>query len=311
MKAIMSQLRLGDLAKAEQELGSLLTDFAGHKELGPVVHEVVEEYRDTGAHEQGRELFAYLLENWDETPDTMLELQVGIALQSVKLRELDKADAAVAKLIADYNDHPKIAKALFQIAEQHYYAKNYWKTVNLLELIERDYADRDFPTRDEIPYILGTCYEKLEKYQRATEHYLRVVREFPESKYAHRAPYRLGIQYRRRGDYAASIYWFDQQSKLYSDGSLSERALFFKGIVYLFNMKEYEKAADVFDEYLELYAESENAPLALYDLALCYEGMGHDTEAIELLQAALAQYPESIYATDIADKLVELQEELK
>jgi hypothetical protein len=68
MKAIMSQLRLGDLPKAEQELGSLLNGFAGHKELGPVVHEVVEEYRDTGAHVEGRELYAYLLENWDETP---------------------------------------------------------------------------------------------------------------------------------------------------------------------------------------------------------------------------------------------------
>jgi len=119
MKAIMAQLRLGDLAKAEQELGGLLSGFAGHKELGPVVHEVVEEYRDTGAHEEGRELFGYILENWDEGPDTMLELQVGIALQSIKLGELDKADAAAEKLIADYNDHPKIAKGLFQIAEQH------------------------------------------------------------------------------------------------------------------------------------------------------------------------------------------------
>jgi predicted Zn-dependent protease len=70
------------------------------------VHEVVEEYRDTGAHEEGRALFNYLLEGWSASGETMLELQVGVALQSIKLGELDKANAALEKLIADYNDNP-------------------------------------------------------------------------------------------------------------------------------------------------------------------------------------------------------------
>ena len=145
MKAIMSQLRLGDLAKAEQELGNLLSGFAGHKDLGPAVHEVVEEYRNTGAYKEGRELFAYIMENWDETPDTMLELQVGVALQSIKLREPNEVEAAVERLIADYNDHPKIAKALFQIAEEFYYAHKYDKAIGVMELILSSYQEREYP----------------------------------------------------------------------------------------------------------------------------------------------------------------------
>ncbi|MHC4648014.1 MAG: hypothetical protein ACYTBJ_21350, partial [Planctomycetota bacterium] len=93
MKAANSRIAALDLAGAEAELGNLLNDFAGHEKLGEAVHEVVEEYRDAGLYEESRGLFAYLLENWDETADTMLELQVGVALQSIKLREWDKADA--------------------------------------------------------------------------------------------------------------------------------------------------------------------------------------------------------------------------
>ncbi|MHC4334704.1 MAG: tetratricopeptide repeat protein, partial [Planctomycetota bacterium] len=116
---------------------------------------------------EARELFAYLLENWDETPDTMLELQVGIALQSIKLREPNKADAAVQKLIGDYNDHPKIAKALFQIAEQHYYAWNYTKGIEVLELIQTRYPEKDFPAKSEAPFVLAICYQRVKEWDKA------------------------------------------------------------------------------------------------------------------------------------------------
>jgi tetratricopeptide (TPR) repeat protein len=237
MKAIMSQLRLGDLATAEQELGSLLSDFAGHKDLGPVVHEVVEEYRDTGAHEEGRELFVYLLENWDETPDTMLELQVGIALQSVKLREPNKVDAAVERLIADYNDHPKIAKGLFQIAEQHYYALHYRECVELLELIRGKYPDRDFPSKAELPYIAACCYERMHDYDKAVLNYQRCFEEYPKGRFSSRAPFWGGM---------ACMLW----------------------------KKDYEQAVELFGLQRQLYPDSPYEATALYRIAVCYHIYG-------------------------------------
>jgi len=194
MKAIMSQLRLGDLAKAEEELGNLLSGFAGHKQLGPAVHEVVEEYRDTGAHAEGRELFAYLLENWDETPDTMLELQVGIALQSIKLRELDKADAAIEQLIADYNDNPNLGKGLIQIAEEYYTEtvaseahpvdKVYYENpVKIWERVLKIFPDffRDDP---DLYYFIGDCYRHLGDYEKAIQCYGIVAANWTGDGYA-------------------------------------------------------------------------------------------------------------------------------
>ena len=287
MKATMSQLRLGDLAKAEQELGSLLSGFAGHKELGPAVHEVVEEYRDTGAHEEGRELFHYLLENWDETPDTMLELQVGIALQSIKLGELDKGDAAVQKLIADYNDHPKIGKALFQIAEQHYYARNYSNGIEVLELIQTRYPEKDFPARSEAPFVLAVCYQRVKEWDKAIENYERTLKEYPKSYYASWCPYHVAwIYHHRKVDYDKAIYWYRQQTKLYPEDSFAGMALFDMGCIYTHKLKEYEKGAEVCQQYLDEWPGGLDEWGCLSNLARCHEHLGKTEKAIEVLWEA-------------------------
>jgi TolA-binding protein len=160
-----------------------------------------------------------------------------------------------------------------------------------------------------IPYFLASCYEELKEYQGAIEYYTQVVEQYPYSRYAYRAPYRLGILYRRLKEYGQAVSWFEQQRKKYSNESLMRHALFFQGIVYLFNMNKYPEAADIFLEYVELYPETENAPLALSNLATCHEKMGDEAMAIALLQAALDTYPDTFFAKDITNKLRELQED--
>jgi tetratricopeptide (TPR) repeat protein len=290
MKAIMSQLRLGDLAKAEQELGNLLTGFAGHKELGPAVHEVVEEYRNTGAHEEGRELFAYLLENWDETPDTMLELQVGIALQSIKLGELDKGDAAVQKLIADYNDHPRIGKALFQIAEEHYYAGDYVRAGDLWKRVLSDYPQSSFESQNETPYLIATCARALGKPEEAIRYYTVSIEKYPQGRYTYRAPYRIALEYRRARDPNEALYWLDKQRELYTEELHSQRALFEYAAVYHWDLKDYEKAIQACQDYLAQYPDDEHTWPAYYLWAKSLEKRGNKSEAIAVLQEALAEF---------------------
>jgi len=159
-----------------------------------VVHEIVEEYRNTGAYEEGRGLFAYLLENSSQDELTMLELQVGIALQSIKLGELDKADAAVEKLIADFNDNPNLAKGLIQIAEEYYNEivaseerpvdKVYYENpVKIWERVTKIFPDffRDDP---DLYYFIGDCYRHLGEYEKAIQHYGIVADKWTQNGYA-------------------------------------------------------------------------------------------------------------------------------
>ncbi|HUT29075.1 MAG TPA: tetratricopeptide repeat protein [Sedimentisphaerales bacterium] len=287
MKAIMSQLRLGDLAKAEQELGTLLSDFAGSKELGPAVHEVVEEYRNTGAYKEGRELFAYIMENWDETPDTMLELQVGVALQSIKLREPNRVEAAIEQLIADYNDHPKIAKALFQTAEQYFYAGKHWKVIDILELIQADYPEKHFPAESELPFVLAECYKQVSEWDKAIEYFEKTLKEYPKSDYASWCPYNLAWIYNhQKVDYDKAIYWYEQQMQLYPEDSYAGMALFDMCCLYTHTLKDYPRGARLCQQYVDERPGGIDEWGCLSNLARCHEHLGNTEKAIEVLSLA-------------------------
>lgn len=201
MGMVRSRIRGLDMEAAGSELWDLLNGFAGHKDLAAAVHEIVEEYRNIGAYEEGRGLFKWLLENWPEGGGTMLELQVGIALQSIRLRELDKADAAVAKLIADYNDHPNLGKGLFQIAEEYYMegfrhenqdlvaeSKYYFaQAVNVWGKIIADMPESEYAAEGSLHSGDACC--RLGEYDKALWLYQHLVDNWPQHEYAPHAQF--------------------------------------------------------------------------------------------------------------------------
>jgi tetratricopeptide (TPR) repeat protein len=244
----------------------------------------------------------------DNSPDSNAAMSSWAGIGRVHIRRGDDqpVQTIIDKLIADFNDYAGVAHQISYIGDEYFYTHQYQNAIDVWKLVLNNYPGRG---PDMIPYLLATCYKQLKDYTRAIEYYTQLVEKYPDSRYGCRAPYNLGIMYRRLEDYESSVYWFGQQRKLYRVESTSQHAFFFEGIVYLFNMNEYQKAANIFQEYVELYPETENAPLALYDLALCDEKLGYKTQAIATLQAALRLYPNTTFAEDIANKLVELQEE--
>jgi tetratricopeptide (TPR) repeat protein len=309
MKAIMAQLRLSDLAKAEEELGNLLSGFAGNKELGPAVHEVVEEYRNTGAYEEGRELFAYIMENWDETPDTMLELQVGVALQSVKLREPNKVDAAVERLMADYNDHPKIAKGLFQIAEEIYYAGNYRKAMDLWKLVRRRYSDRQLVNSEELPFMIGNCHQLLNEHDNAIEYYEQTVQEYSGTGRAAQACYEIGmIHFLQKKHYDRAVEWLERFLEVRPDKRrYGERGLFHLIVIYTQKVKDYQKGIGAGQQYAEEYPRGQGLWGVLVNMATCHEKMGNVEEAIAVLREAYEVRTEEGLRSHITETIARLE----
>ena len=287
-KAIFAQVRLKNLDQSEAELSNLLNDFTDHKDLAAMIHEVVEEYRNAGLYEEGRGLFEYILENWTQDEATNLELQVGLALQSIKLKELDKAQTAVDKVIADYNDHPNIAKGLFQVAEEYYYARNYRESINLLETIKSSFADEAFPTKVEVPFVLGACHERLKEYDEAIAYYSEQLERYPKSKFAVAASYQIGMIYMDNTyENENAIQSFEQHAILYPDSGTVESALYRIGSIYLRRLHEYQKAADTLELCSQKYPEGNRTWACLSMLARCQEKLGKNTEALKTLELLL------------------------
>jgi len=193
---VMSRVKAMDFEAAEAELWELLDKYSMDKELPAGMHEIVEEYRNVGAYDTGRELFGWLLKNWQQGDKTMLELQVGVALQSIKLGELDKADAAVAKLIADYNDNQNLAKGLFQIGEEYYGQAFLYKSKGVGTKSEKCFrkalavwqqvisGSATCARRPEAYFLSGVSYSQLGEYEKAMEFYQEFVNNWPEHRLA-------------------------------------------------------------------------------------------------------------------------------
>ncbi|MDH4240342.1 MAG: tetratricopeptide repeat protein, partial [Phycisphaerae bacterium] len=265
-------------------------------------------YEKAKKYDEARSIYQKIVTDYPES-NYAFTAQKKLTILEITAGDDAAAQQALDTLIADFNDNPGLPEALFSIAERYLYNNNCPRAIELWEFMLIAYPECHL--KSEILYLLATCFEQLKDYLRATEYYTQVVNHYPNSEHAYRVPYRLGIMYRRLKDYDQSVYFFGQQRKLYSNESLSQHALFFQGIVYLFNMNEYVEAAAVFEEYVELYPETENAPLALSNLATCHEKMDDEAMAIALLQAVLSIYPETIFAKDITNKLKELQEGVK
>ena len=303
-----ADLLLGNDAAAQTGVDALTRDFAEDPELAGMLCKLGNISCEGGKYDRAAELYQYVIDTWPKSTDAMWA-QMNLAKLYIDLRNDPNVHSALDKLIADFNDQPDLPQAVFQIAEQHFYGQSYREAIELWELVLSEYPESYLTS--EIPYLLATCYNRIDNYEKAIQYYKKVVERYPDSRYGWRAPYRLGIMYRRLKDYDQSVYWFEQQRNLYSNESTSQQALFWQGNIFLFDMKDYQKAVEKFQEYIELYPESEGSPEVCYDLAMAYEKIGDKTQAIALLQEAQSLYPNSIFTQHITDKLAELQEGVK
>ena len=77
--------------------------------------------------------------------------------------------------------------------------------------------------------------------------------------------------------------------------------------IYLYDTNQPQKAVKVFQRYVQAYPEADDAWVAVYDIAICYENMGDKQKAIEILQKAFEKYKYTEYAMSIIQKLIQLQ----
>jgi tetratricopeptide (TPR) repeat protein len=212
-------------------------------------------------------------------------------------------------IIADYNDHPNIAKALFQIAEEHYYARNYEGAIGLLELIQNKHAESVFPSREEVPFVLATCCKLSQQWDKAIANYKRTVEQYPTSRYASWSPFNIGwIYMHRKDDYDNAILWFGKQIELYPEDPYAAEALFQTECIYVHRLQDYEKGAETCLKYLENYPNELDARPSRSNLARCYRNLGETEKALEILDYLLENTVKENLRASLIKRIRDLEE---
>jgi tetratricopeptide (TPR) repeat protein len=300
---VLSLIESGNDTAAREALDILIADFNEHPDLAWTLDGIAGRYEKVQKYDEARSIYQKIVTDYNET-DYAFTAQKKLAILEITAGDDIAAQAALEILIADFNDHTELPQTLLSISEQYFYRNNYQRATELWELMLSKYPESS--VIEEILYFLAVCYEKLKDDPNATKYYTKLVEQHTNGRYAYRAPYSLALIYRRQKHYDKAIYWFQQQRRLYLNEPYRERALFCEGLVYLYKLKVYEKAAEIFQEYIDTYPTGKRH-LALYRLAVCYEQMGKKAQAIELLQQGLMEYSDTVFAETYMEKLMQLQ----
>ena len=181
-----------------------------------------------------------------------------------------------------------------------------------MELIRANYPEKEFPSKTELPYILGKCYVKSGDYEKAIANYEEGVRKYPHDRLSPRAAYRIGMIYMERKDPNEALYWFAEQRRLYPDDLNSSRALQLMGLTYQRQLSDYGRAAEIFERYIEQYVEEHRSGISLWQcytsLAQCYAKLGRTEDALATLRTAEATVPKERLRQEFADQILKLQE---
>jgi len=149
MDVAISNIELGKDSEAQAATDKLLVDFAVHPNLPELLYKVADKYQVLRRHEQAILLYQYLVDNWPES-DRAVGAQMDVAISNIALGDDPNAQAAIDRLIADFNDYPGLPEALYRIAAIYERSRRYQEANNIYQIIVTDYAGNAFALKAQL-----------------------------------------------------------------------------------------------------------------------------------------------------------------
>ena len=167
-------------------------------------------------------------------------------------------------------------------------------------------------TEDEYIYKSGIKFYRLKKFEYAVREFNKLLGEYPESVYAHKALYFKGIsEFYLAGDKSEDLDLvediFNRYIKEYPDGEYFYSALKWIGDIYYYS-KDYETALDKYSDALSTHPESNLNDKIMYNQSRCHEKLGKYVLAKTILERILTQYPETTLKKQIDFDIKRLEE---
>jgi len=210
-RLIMLDIGLGNDADAQAAIDKLIADFAAHPALPEALNGVADKYRILQRYKQARQLYQYIVDNLPESEYVILS-RGGMIMADIGLGNDANAQAALDSLIADFNDHPGLPKAVFVIGEEYYNravflrqneglyeeVKEYYrKTLAVWERIITELPESEATIRAQAYLFSAECCRRLSEYDKAVEYFQAVVDNWPDYEYACNAQCLVGECYEK------------------------------------------------------------------------------------------------------------------
>jgi TolA-binding protein len=187
--------------------------------------------------------------------------------------------------------------ALCQIGDTYQDSGDYDKASDAYDAILKDYPDSFYS--DYVQYQLGLTFLKSSNYDAAIMSFLALKKNYPASKLLDDAAYALGLAYFQKQDYNSSNLTFQNFQDEFKDSPLKSQALYLLG-TSLYNLGKFNESIEAFKNIIRAYSQDkELVQKAEYEIADCFYQMGNEKEAMNRFSALRSRYPDSGLTAEI------------
>ncbi len=253
------------------------------------------------------------------------------------LRDLKKYELVIEQvenLAAEFPEDPFSYKGLLLVGDIYAAEGLYLNAVNVM----RRYLRGDnVPGKDRVAFKIAEIYKnKFKKYGYAVREYESTLKDYPLSEYVDDAYYAIAECREKLGDYSTAIIDYERLKENYPGTPLADSAktridyirdfnlrdyekatvklvemllpdrvvsgkqkILSLADIYENDLKEYEKAVDVYNSFLDVYPDSSSKCFVLFRIGKLYEKIGnrHDYNGRSALHARYRNSADSVYRT--------------
>ncbi len=276
---IFSLIKSGNYTEAEAAIDELTADFAKHLALPGVVYWFGKEFEAARRYERAKNIYQQVVGRYPESSHAAKALLAASKMDVLSLIESGddpNAQAALDSLIADFNDHPDLPDAVFEVGHKYY-------------------------TKARLKVKDGLEGQAIEYYRKAITQWERIIQQLPHCAYTPRAYYCSAVVYSQElGDYLKGIDYYQQIVDNWPDYQYASHAQFFVGKYYEIlrdsgNISASEanpKIEQAYKSVVEKYPDSKSAPYVALKLGRRSLGRAQWSEAAIYFEFFRQKYPE-------------------
>ena len=208
----MTNIAAGDDPNAARVVETMWGEFAGDVRLSKALYDIAARYERNRKYKQAKAIYELIIEvdaNSVEAGSAELQMAKADVLALVDEGKDDQVHSRIDTLIADFNKHPGLGQAIFDIGEKYYgqafvlendgftakSKEDFGKCIGIWERIVTDLSESD--TVAKALHLSADCYRRLGRYEKAIEYYREIIANQQGYEYAGVAQFLIGYSYKK------------------------------------------------------------------------------------------------------------------
>ena len=225
--------------------------------------------------------------------------------EELSTQEIRTGKRLLEEALASFPNTKFAAQAEYLLANLAQETAKYDEAISSYTRILQHWPDSDYAPKAQ--FKLGLCYEKMDppQWNEACEEYVKITYKYPNNPLVADVIIRLGQYFWRIEQFEVAGDVFKSFQDRFSDHKLSSRAMLLSGQSYI-KAKMHEKAVEVLNDLVTVYADDKTVRSeAMYWLADSYYNQKNMTESYKTFKNLTWDYPETKWAKMARGRLVE------